>query len=160
MNIKEIPLKIFEKISGDYGVEAPDWLYKGKEYKVSQIIDSVKKELMGFMCYREDKEDGFSILYFWLVLPKEDDYDAEPLLAIKAGPVDTGVWAYGQGCRMQEKLILHFPEQRIAGDLSLNKIIGRAIIQVAELAQLPECERAEYWQKERKPEGNYYTSPP
>ncbi|MFA5187956.1 MAG: hypothetical protein WC460_01195 [Patescibacteria group bacterium] len=159
MDVKEIPWKIFEKISSNCGMAAPAWSYKGKDYQVSQLLDPEKKKVIGFMCYRQDKEECFTILYFWWKLPGKDDTSTEPALFIKAGPVDIGVWAFGKGRQMQERLVLHFPHREIPGSLALNRPLGFAISYGAELIQVHDCRGVEFWEKDRFPEGIFVTPP-
>lgn len=159
MDVKEIPLLVFEEMSKEFGRESKGAArHHSREYRVQELQDG------GFIAYAEDlgypnsdlksKSVHFEI---WHHMPSEfNDYPS--VLEIVACPISTGTWIYGSGKKMKEDMIAHFTKYPLCLKNPLVPVISSALLFAQTMALSSDCQRDEYYERDRCPEGNYTNS--
>lgn len=159
MDIKEIPLLVFNEMSKEFGLEYEVTVcHRSRNYRVRELEEG------GHIAYAEDlgypnsdlksKSVHFEI---WHHLPSEfNDYPA--VLEIIACPISMGTWIRGSGKKMKEDMVAHFARYPIRLDNPLVPVISSALLFAQTMALSSDCQRDEYFEKDRYPEGNYTNS--
>lgn len=156
MDVKEIPLLVFEEMSKGFGLENKSTVYHlSRDYRVQELQDG------GLIAYFEDlgypnsdlksKSAHFEI---WNHLPSEFN-DDPPVLEIVARPIFTGTWIRGSGKRMKEDMVAHFTQHPLYLNNPLVPVISEALLFAQTMALSSDCQRDEYYESDRFPEGNY-----
>jgi len=159
MDVKEIPLLVFDEMSKEFGLENEDTVcHRSRDYRVRELQDG------GFIAYAEDlgypnsdlksKSVHFDI---WHHLPSQfNDYPS--VLEIVACPISVGTWIRGCGKKMKEDMVAHFAQYPLRLDSPLVPVISSALLFAQTMALSSDCERDEYFESDRCPEGNYIHS--
>jgi hypothetical protein len=162
MDVKEIPLLVFDEMSGEFGGQGDEFVIRrlSRDYRVRELKDK------GFIAYAEDfgypnsdlksKSTHFEI---WSHLSSEFQPDIVPVFEIVASPISDGSWVYGSGRFMKEDAIAHFTHSPVYLRNPLITVIGSALLFTQTIAFSSDCQRAEYWEADRCPEGTYAYPP-
>jgi hypothetical protein len=156
MDVKEIPLLVFDEMSKEFGLEHEDTVcYHLRDYRVRELKDG------GLIAYAEDpgypnsdlksKSVHFEI---WHHLPSEF-HDYPSVLEIVACPIFMGTWIRGSGKKIKEDMVANFSRYPLRLDNSLVPVISSALLFAQTMALSSDCQRDEYFEIERCPEGNY-----
>lgn len=158
MNIKEIPLAVYDQLCRDFCEQQEEIIIylDGKPWKTKRE----KKRF--FFAYREDgdsaawKQNSFAI---WNAGPNDitagtrlsSSDEVIILLKITAGSFPTGVWSYGQGQAIQERIkVQGLPYSEFFLGSTIVEIMCQAISEANLMAMSPECEREDFHEKEKE----------
>jgi hypothetical protein len=157
--ISEIPGFLFNEISEQLGIgEETTISTRGMGYRFRKLNPNHK--ITGFegaigirSVGRHTKHVTFAL---WGVLPRgEDDvFEPEPILELTAGPENGGLWAYGSGNYVVEKIRAGFPFTDLALGYPAIRFLCLVLYRASEMAENPICVKDHYWEADRFP-GNY-----
>ncbi len=171
MKVIEVPQVLFQEFSQRLGYKYRDerkLIYTYNGYSEEWELKELDPELTGFegvfegaIGFRQAGEHALFALWDRIPSGKRTVFEPEAILTISAGPERSGSWGHGRGCHMREtamaKLRSSLGGHEFWLELPAVKVISQILLRAAELTV--NSERAQYWEKERYPEGNYTHSP-
>ena len=146
MNIKELPVMLFDVLSKEFkfGDER-----KIGEYRVIEFKDRIGA--LG-LCVEDDR----SVLVLWPRLPNDSESsESNVFLRITAGPTSTGLWIYGHGDKIKYSAIVTFHSYGI--NLHSPVFVAAALVlqRAAKMVSEFEFERPSFGEADRHPELSY-----
>ena len=158
VRLRDVPFMLFQEISAALGIcEEMRITTKGSTWRVRALNPNHKATgfpgAIGFQ--RSDEHHMFA---FWSRVPRPDTRDFEdeyPMIRLNGGPQNGGMWAYGSGNYIVEKLYADFTMRNIYLTDPAVRFMGLLLVRGGQLAQNPNVTSEQYWEVERDPNGNY-----
>ncbi len=167
MKVFEVPQVLFQEFSRKLGYKYRDerkLIYTYSGYNEEWELKELDPEITGFegaIGLRQAGERAFFALWDRIPSGKRTIFEPEAVLTILAGPERSGRWGYGNGCYMIEtakaKLRSSLGSHEFWLESPAMKVISQILLRAAELTV--NSERAQYWESDRYPKGDYTRSP-
>lgn len=149
--VKDVPKYVFGKISESAKEECREEKISGETYLVQEL------KYGGFIGFTEDENSSSFVL--WSRFPKNED-DEYKIVTIRAYPMITGEWAYGNGSKIREVIKAEFHTyDGLMLDHFLTPVAVTALLLANKFASKEECKKETYWQVAKKPDLDYTHAP-
>lgn len=166
MNIKEVPLKLYDQFCEQL-CEGPE-----KTIYVDSQLWRIRRGSQGFVFAYAERDDSPAwqtrIFCVWkLAVNNENIEDGKKiscrrivtLLEIRAGSFPAGSWGRGSGQEIEERIKMEIPQGGFFLGSQIIEIICQMVSEANLMAMDPACERAHFYEKDREP-GGVYEYPP
>lgn len=160
MDIKDIPSKVFDLISVQFGIKQERYNVRvgscsRQDWKIQRVTTGQ------FIAYAEIKDSEawqYNIFAIWELQGVEKicsetriEYDdILTILDITAGSFPTGSCALGLGEEIKEDIQIRFPIEGISIGREIIGIMCEAVSEANTLAMSPECVRASFYERDKE----------
>lgn len=158
--VTDVPLALFAELSAKLGFgDEFKGAVGGHPYRLRRLDPA--HPLAGFegvIGMREHSEhETHAMFKLWDRPPTgydaDDVFNPDPLVEVIAGPQDGGMWAYGRGNLIAERVFAR-TTRTIRLDHPSTVLVGMILVRASMIVRDPRCRADKYWQADRFP-GRY-----
>lgn len=162
--VTDIPVALYHDLINHLGSSAKEESYDGEDGNWWRRRTFEISELKIISTIMVQKLHGNTYFKLWgLDLsglnPDEKDYfSSRPLLEIRAGASSDGIWAYGRGNLISDKVKISFSMDHISLENPILVLMSLIMIRAHQIASNPACLKDRYWEVHKNPGGDFTNS--
>lgn len=161
MRAKELPARLFEELIQITEGEVTEFVYGSEKCRAIFLKD--EQAVIGLSGSGRSDSGQFTSVRLWKCFWFGQGFKPEnlesPIVSITGGPFRDGVWAFGSGERLTERVKIEFGYESYRVGIPLNspiaKLVAILIMRAIQLAENEKVADLRYWQSFLNPNANY-----